>query len=175
MSDQFENQDAVETTESNIPVANPFDDGSWIDESVNAQDSGVDTNQQTQTSYESDYESESSSSSNDQYDEVVDADEYLRSNLGFSNWEEAREEIEKLRSSSSVKYDNEVSEQIHKALLEGKHDEVYSYLEQNSRLNKLLTSDINDVSALEKILQIQPRHINILIRYQRVIIRFMDL
>lgn len=149
MSDQFENQDAVETTESNIPVANPFDDGSWIDESVNAQDSGVDTNQQTQTSYESDYESESSSSSNDQYDEVVDADEYLRSNLGFSNWEEAREEIEKLRSSSSVKYDNQVSEQIHKALLEGKHDEVYSYLEQNSRLNKLLTSDINDVSAEE--------------------------
>lgn len=146
MSDQFENQDAIETTESNIPVANPFDDGSWIDESVNAEDSSVDTNQQTQNNYDSDYE-QSSSTTENEYDEVVDADEYLRSNLGFSNWEEAKSEIERLRSSS--KYDNEISERIHKALLEGKHDEVYSYLEQTSKLNQLLNSDINDMSAQE--------------------------
>jgi hypothetical protein len=148
MSEQFENQDAVETTESNIPVANPFADESWIDTSVNADDSGVDTNQQTQTNYEPE-DSYQTSSSNDDYEDVVDADEYLRNNLGFNNWEEAKEEIEKLRSSSTVKYDNEVSERIHKALLEGKHDEVYSYLEQTSKLNKLLTSDVDDISAEE--------------------------
>jgi len=148
MSDQLENQDAVETTENNIPVANPFDDESWINDPVNAADSDVETSQQTQS--ESNQNEESSSSDNDDSnEEVVDADEYLRNNLGFNSWEEAKEQVEKLKKSSTVKYDNEVSEKIHKALLEGKHDEVYSYLEQTNKINKLLTSDLDDISAEE--------------------------
>lgn len=148
MSDQLENQNAVETTEN---VANPFDDGSWIDESVNAEDSNVEQSQNNNY-----YQSEDNnySSNDDDSEEVVDADEYLRSNLGFNNWEEAKSEIERLRSSS--KYDNEVSERIHRALVEGKHDEVYSYLEQNNKLNKLLHSDIDDASA-EQIVKLSMR------------------
>jgi hypothetical protein len=148
MSDQLENQNAVETTEN---VANPFDDGSWIDESVNAEDSNVEQIQ-NDNYYQS--EDNSYSSNDDDSEEVVDADEYLRSNLGFNNWEEAKSEIERLRSSS--KYDNEVSERIHRALVEGKHDEVYSYLEQNNKLNKLLHSDIDDSSA-EQIVKLSMR------------------
>lgn len=143
MSEQLENQDAVETTEQNVPVANPFDDGSWIDQSVNAEDSSVET---TQTTNDEGKESDdvTSQTSEENEEEIVDADEYLRNNLGFSNWEEAKSEIEKLKKSSSVDYENEVSKKIHLALLEGKHDDVYSFLEQNRKINSLLNSDLNE-------------------------------
>lgn len=147
MSDQLENQDAVETMEHNVTIANPFADESWINDPVNAEDSNVETKQQTQANPQSN--EEDLSTTNDNEEEVVDADEYLKNNLGFNSWEEAKEQVEKLKNSSTIKYDNEVSEKIHKALLEGKHDEVYSYLEQNKKLNKLLSSDVDDISAEE--------------------------
>lgn len=155
MSEQLENQDAVETTEQNVPVANPFDDGSWIDQSVNAEDySGTQQQNDDTSNY---YSGEDVSENNEEEEEIVDANEYLKNNLGFNDWEEAKSEIEKLKKSSSVDYENEVSKKIHLALLEGNHDEVYSYLDNTRRLNSLLNSDLDDKLA-EDIVKVSMRY-----------------
>lgn len=142
MSENLENQDAVETTQNN--VVNPFADESWADVPVNAED---ETTQQQQDSTTTN-ESQQNDSEDDE--EIVDANEYLKQTLGFDDWEVAKTEIEKLKTQKATpKYENEVSEKIHKALVEGKHDDVYSYLENQLKINKLLSSDLDDKSAEE--------------------------
>lgn len=143
MSENLENQDAIETTQND--VANPFDDGSWAEVPVNAEDYTQNTEDSTVKN-----ESQEQQDSSEVEEEIVDANEYLKRTLGFDDWEVARSEIEKLRTEkTSTKYENEISEKIHKALAEGKHDDVYSYLEKQTKLNKLLSSDIDEKSAEE--------------------------
>lgn len=139
MSEQLENQDAVEQTAQ--PVSNPFETESWGEElPVNAEDESKGAADSTVTNESKETEEE----------EVFDADEYLKQNLGFDDWETAKSEIEKLRTGKAAsKYENEESEKIHKALLEGKNEEVYSFLEKQSKLNKLISSDLNDKNAEE--------------------------
>ena len=144
MSENLENQDAVETTENT--VVNPFADESWVDNPVNAEDEKV--NLSTQESNDNTNKDSQNENNFEDEEEIVDANEYLKQTLGFEDWEEAKNEIEKLRSGKgSLKYENEVSEKIHKALLEGKHEDVYSYLENQTKINKLLSSDLDDKSA----------------------------
>jgi hypothetical protein len=142
MNENLENQDAVETTENT--VVNPFADESWADVPVNAEDET--TQQQDSTTNN---ESQQTETEEDE-EEIVDANEYLKQTLGFDDWEVAKTEIEKLKTQkANPKYENEFSEKIHKALVEGKHDDVYSYLENQFKINKLLSSDLDDKSAEE--------------------------
>lgn len=142
MSENLENQDAVETTEN--AVVNPFADESWADVPVNAED------EVAQQQQDSSVNEDSQKDESEDEEEIVDANEYLKQTLGFDDWEVAKTEIEKLKSGkSTTKYENEVSEKIHKALVEGKHDDVYSYLENQIKINKLLSSDLDDKNAEE--------------------------
>jgi hypothetical protein len=52
-----------------------------------------------------------------------------------------------------VHYENEVSEQIHKALSEGKYDDVYKYLERNNKLEKLTTGEITNRDVAEDVVK----------------------
>lgn len=69
--------------------------------------------------------------------------------------QETEQEVEQEESPSqpSFKYENELSERIHKALVDGKHDEVYTYLEQKNRLDKLSSAEIKDRSIAEDIVK----------------------
>ena len=64
-------------------------------------------------------------------EEVVDANEYLKTNLGYESWEAAKAEIEELRqlkanpTKAEIKYENEVSKKLAEAWMAGKTDEVY--------------------------------------------------
>ena len=55
--------------------------------------------------------------------------------------------------SPSFKYENELSEKIHKALLDGKHDDVYTYLEQKNKFDRLSSVEIKDRSTAEDIVK----------------------
>lgn len=141
MSEQLNNQENVhenvqESQEAQQSIPNPFDESNWVD-----------TNSENEE-YQEQNVNDSNVSNEGLEEEVVDADEYLKQNLGFSSWEEAKEEIEKLKSGASS-YENETSAIIHKALSEGNIDQVYNYLEQTRYLNNLLGSDINDENASE--------------------------
>ena len=55
------------------------------------------------------------------------------------------------------RYENELSEQIHKALMQGKHDEVYSFLERRNKFEKLSTAEIKDRAIAEDIVKTHMR------------------
>lgn len=69
------------------------------------------------------------------------------------NEDEGYEEEEGHDDSQSYGYENELSEKIHKALLEGKHDEVYSFLDQKNRIDKLSTVEIKDRKTAEEVVK----------------------
>lgn len=87
-------------------------------------------------------------------EEIVDADDYAKS-VGYSSWDEMRNDIpnlKKLKDSPTVaeiKYENEVSEKLAKALQAGKISEVYDYLDQQQRLEKLTTGEVTKDTADE--------------------------
>lgn len=133
--EHLENQE-----EQTQPQVNPFDETNWV-EPVN-ENNGSET---TDDNYQYD------SNNNQDDDEIVDADEYLKTKLGFSNWGEAKEELERLRTEkeSFGSYENETSAKIHRALSEGSYDEVYDFLDKDRKLNKLINTELNDDNAEE--------------------------
>lgn len=79
-------------------------------------------------------------------EEIVDANEYLEKELGFKDWESAKTAIAELRQKvetpAEIKFANQQSELIVKALMEGKTDEVYEFLSTQKRL-----SEVDNLSA----------------------------
>lgn len=145
MSEQLENQEQqVEMTE-----LNPFSENAWIDDLSEKTEEDTQTVEVEQQTENNDAVESSSENNQSQDEEVYDADEYLKQTLGFDSWEAAKEEIERLRTSKGSKYENEESEIIHKALLEGKVEDVYSYLDKQIKINKLLSSEIDEKNAEE--------------------------
>ena len=90
-------------------------------------------------------------------DEVVDADEYLRQNLGYQSWEEAKKEVEELKklreaqSNTNLKFENEDSEKLFKALLGGKEEEVYEVLSRKKEFERLEKLDVSDPKQAEQV------------------------
>lgn len=88
-------------------------------------------------------------------EEVVDANEYLKTNLGYESWEAAKAEIEELRqlkanpTKAEIKYENEVSRKLAEAWMAGKTDEVYDYLNEQRQLERLTTAEVSKDTADE--------------------------
>ena len=92
-------------------------------------------------------------------DDVVDADEYLRQNLGYESWDAAKQEIEELKKlkeaqqANEIKFANDESEKLFKALQEGKEDEIFEVLSKKQefkRIEKLDVTNPKDASELIK-------------------------
>lgn len=84
---------------------------------------------------------------------IVDANEYLKTTLGYDSWEVAKAEIEELRQlklnppTSVEKYENEQSELLAKAFRAGKVDDVYKYISEQRQLDNLISAEVNKDSA----------------------------
>jgi hypothetical protein len=81
-------------------------------------------------------------------DEIVDADDYLKQNLGFTSWDEAKaafEDYKQLKQAppaqtqSEIKFANEQSKKIHEALKAGKVEEVENYIQSQKLLRDIDT------------------------------------
>lgn len=90
---------------------------------------------------------------------VVDADDYLRQNLGYESWDAAKQEIEELKKlkeaqqANEIKFANDESEKLFKALQEGKEDEIFEVLSKKQefkRIEKLDVTNPKDASELIK-------------------------
>ena len=72
---------------------------------------------------------------------------------GWQNPDDAVKEIEELRAlranptAAEIKYENEQSEKLAKALQAGKIDEVYGYLDEQRRLDRLTASEVTKETA----------------------------
>jgi len=77
----------------------------------------------------------------------------FKDRFGYEKPEDVLSEIEQLRALKenptpvSIKYENEQSEKLAKALQAGKVDEVYNYLNEQKKLEALTTSEITKDSA----------------------------
>jgi len=134
---QEQQQDQVQQP---AELPNPFLESSWSDPSL--PDQGVSQAPQQQ---EEEYE-----------EEIVDADEWLKGQFGWENADAAKAEIEELRklresaqTESEIEFANEQSAKFFRMVQEGKEDELYSFLENKKKLDRLVSSDLDRSTAAE--------------------------
>lgn len=68
-----------------------------------------------------------------------------------------QDDFEQQESDDQPVYENELSAQIHQALVEGKHDEVYSFLERKQKIDKLTSVEVKDRETAEDIVKTSMR------------------
>lgn len=150
---------AQETVTAPQPT-NPFDDSSWVSSSTEAQNQVEEPaqSQETDTNLSSTKVSEES-----QQDDVefVDADEYLKSNLGYSNWDEAKNDIEQLKKlkeqPSSFDFQNEQSKKIFEAIKNGNENEIYEYLNNKKQIDRIEKLDIGNPENASELIKLNLR------------------
>ncbi|MCE9537878.1 MAG: hypothetical protein K8R85_01490 [Bacteroidetes bacterium] len=125
---------------------NPFDESSWVENGNDEQ-----TLENTQI-----IEQVATAATEVKKEEVADTspdyNSFIKETFGYENVEAAKEDIKRLKETPAkeeVKFANEDSEKLYKAWVEGKQDEVYGYLNNQKKINKLLNSEINEVNAAE--------------------------
>lgn len=86
-------------------------------------------------------------------EDVFDEDEYLKTNFGWDNKETGLKELadqrEKAKTPTQIEFANEQSKKFFDYLKDGKEEELYSFLSEKKRLDKLTTTEINDSSAAD--------------------------
>lgn len=144
-------ENVQESVQQNVQTFNPFSDSSWsptpdfannpAPEQVQQQE-GATSSPDTQEEYE---------------EEIVDADEWLKTQFGWENADTAKAEIEELRklregasSQAEIEFANEQSAKFFKLLQEGKEDDIYSFLENKKKFDRLSSiTDLDSRSAAE--------------------------
>jgi hypothetical protein len=89
-------------------------------------------------------------------EEVKDANDYLKEQLGFDDWETAKAEIEKLKTApkkTEIEFADEQSKKIHELIRQGKTKEVSQYLQAQELLANVDT--MNDEQKLKLYIKMQ--------------------
>lgn len=85
--------------------------------------------------------------------ELVDANEYLKSTLGLNDWDEAKKVVEEYRQLKEKRgefnFANDASKQLFEYLKEGKEDELYKFLSEKKKVEKLTTAEVNETIAAD--------------------------
>lgn len=100
-------------------------------------------------------------------DNIVDADKYLKDELGYDTWEAAKNEIKELRelrekakTPEEIKFANEASQKLFEAWKEGKEDDVYSFLAEKRQLERAEKLDVTKVSDAAEIIKLNMQYKN---------------
>jgi hypothetical protein len=150
MSQELEQTQTEETTTTVVPQVNPFDETAWVEKTAEmSQPSTVEAPAVAEV-IPSVSDSESPSV-------TVDYNEYLKSKFGFDNEEVALAEINKLKeankSAATIKFENEQSEKYYKLISDGKEDDLLDFLSNKKKIERLLTSEINNTNIASEILK----------------------
>ena len=139
---QEQTQDQVQQpVQQELP--NPFLESSWAGSATEAQEQAFAQSQapQQQDEYE---------------EEIIDPDEWIKREFNWDNTEAAKAEIEELRqlresaqTEAEIEFANEQSAKFFMMLQEGTEDEIYSFLENKKKLDRLVSSDIDKSTAAE--------------------------
>lgn len=101
-------------------------------------------------------------------EEIFDEDMYIKEKFGFDNAEVAKAEFEKLKNKKEFEFTNEQSRQIASLINEGKTDELYNFLDRQTRYKKLTEGTVTKDNApeiikaamLEKYKGLTPEQVN---------------
>ena len=80
---------------------------------------------------------------------TFDPNQFVKERFGFESVEEAENEFKKLKEQPSFEFKNDVSKTLFDAIKEGKADDVYQVLNEQKRLDKLTTAELNPELAVE--------------------------
>jgi hypothetical protein len=78
-----------------------------------------------------------------------DSNQFVKERFGYDSVEQAEQEFKKLKEQPSFEFKDDVSRTLFDAIKEGKADDVYEILNQQKRLEKLITSDLTPDLAAE--------------------------
>lgn len=87
---------------------------------------------------------------------VIDYNNYLKEKFGFESEEQALTEFQKLKETpkpAEIKFGNEESEKFFKLLQDGKEDDVYSFLSEKKRIEKMSNAEITDTNIAADIIK----------------------
>ena len=142
-------ENVQESVQENVQTFNPFSDNSWSEQRP---DSTQTTEQQPEQATTT-----SSPDTQEEYEEeIVDADEWLKREFNWESADAAKAEIEELRklretasSEAEIEFANEQSAKFFKLLQEGKEDDLYSFLDNKKKIDRLTSTDLNNATAAE--------------------------
>jgi hypothetical protein len=75
--------------------------------------------------------------------------QFVKERFGFESVEEAENEFKKFKEQPSFEFKDDVSKTLFDAIREGKADDVYQVLNEQKRLDKLTTAELNPDLAVE--------------------------
>jgi hypothetical protein len=78
-----------------------------------------------------------------------DPNQFIKERFGYETVEEAENEFKKLKENTSFQFKDDISKTLFDAIKEGKADDVYEVLNQQKRLERLTTSELNSEIAAE--------------------------
>ena len=147
-TEQQANEQQTTNEQEIVSLANPFSEESWSDSSVNVDDSNSGAASSTQSDSSQQFQTQESSD-----EEIYDANEYLRQQLGFEDWDSAKSEIEKLRTSPKLDFENETSRKFYEYAKEQKEDELFRFLDEKRKIDRLANAEIKDVNTAADIVK----------------------
>ena len=80
---------------------------------------------------------------------TFDPNQFVKERFGFESVEEAENQFKKLKEQPSFEFKDEVSKTLFDAIKEGRADDVYQVLNEQKRLDKLTTAELNPDLAVE--------------------------
>jgi hypothetical protein len=84
-----------------------------------------------------------------QSSQSFDPNQFVKERFGYETVEEAENEFKKFKETPTFEFKDEISKTLFDAIKEGKADDVYEVLNQQKRLEKLTTSELNYEIAAE--------------------------
>lgn len=124
---------------------NPFDETSWVEAAPTAAPQGEETQAAQATAAQTTVEENKQS-------DTVDYSAFVKETFGFESVDEIKSAIDEYKVLKStpkteVQFSNEISKNLYQALLEGKESEVYSYLAEKQKVDRLANLEVTDAKS----------------------------
>ena len=154
---------ATQEQQQEVKTLNPFDESSWAEQpTVQTQEQAQEVTTQVQETQQA---AEVQTSTQATEEKTVDFNSFVKNEFGFETIDEAKEFFQTAKEKKeqpALKFENEDSEKFFNLLKEGKKDEVYEFLAQQKRIEKLSGAEVNAKTAEEIIkLSIQSKYPNL--------------
>jgi len=128
---------------------NPFSDENAPQVQPSVEVAPTETNEPNQEAQSAQNTQVDESRQEQQTSQSFDPNQFLKERFGFESVEDAENQFKKLKEQPSFEFKDDISKTLFDAIREGKADDVYQVLNQQKRLEKLTTAELNTELAVE--------------------------
>lgn len=152
MSEEVQGSTTEEVVAEVSVAASPFGSDSWSETAPEpaAQPLTESAEVRTETAVETPKTEEAVTTA----DNPFDVNAYVKNAFGFDNEEVAKKEIETLKQKAAKSFDlDENSKVVYDYLAEGKEDDLYSFLSNKKKIEKLINADLTDENVAAELVK----------------------